>query len=167
MAGISQTLTPGRNNGFLNMMDTMKRKSREAVDGNVSVNVNVNDNADVDDNETNIVNEDVEQITSTFAFEPRDGAPMYNAIMSSLVTTLKPTSIELIDESSQHAGHAGSKGWEESGESHFSLFIVSEAFDGMALVKRHQMIYLLLGDTMQKIHALQISAKTPQEVQTN
>lgn len=161
VAGISQTLTPGRNNGFLNMVDTMKRKSWEAV--NPSDNTHIAE--DENEVETNFVSEDADQNISSFV--PRDGAPMYNAIMSSLITTLKPTSIELVDESSQHAGHAGSKGWEESGESHFSLSIVTEAFNGMTLVKRHQMIYLLLGDTMQKIHALQISAKTPQEVQTN
>jgi BolA protein len=89
---------------------------------------------------------------------------MYNAIMSTLITVLKPTSIKLIDNSSQHAGHAGSKGWEESGESHFALEVVAEAFEELALVKRHQLIYMLLGDIMEKIHALEIKAKSPSEV---
>ena len=79
-------------------------------------------------------------------------------------TNPKPTSISLIDNSSQHAGHAGSKGWAESGESHFALRIVAEAFDGLSLVKRHQLIYMLLGDTMEKIHALEIKAMSPDEV---
>ena len=60
------------------------------------------------------------------------------------------------------AGEAPIKGF--NGESHFNLEIVSEAFAGMALVKRHQLIYLVLGETMSKIHALQISAKSPEEV---
>lgn len=90
---------------------------------------------------------------------------MYNEIMSKLIAVLKPTSITLTDNSDQHAGHAGSKGWEESGESHFALEIVSEAFGGLAAVKRHQLVYMLLGETMEKIHALQISAKTPEEVE--
>ena len=98
------------------------------------------------------------------SFEEIDGKPMYNTIMSTLITILKPTSITLTDNSDQHAGHAGSKGWAESGESHFALNIVAEAFDGLSLVKRHQLIYMLLGETMEKIHALEIKAKSPEEV---
>jgi len=159
VAGISQTLTPGRNNGFLNMVEVMKRKSREAVDGGSSETSTTGDEAtEVKEEQSN---HDNEIVTS---FEERDGKPMYNLIMSTLISTLKPVQIELVDNSSQHAGHAGSKGWEESGESHFALSIVADAFEGMALVKRHQMIYLLLGSTMEKIHALQISAKTSSEV---
>ena len=96
------------------------------------------------------------------SFDEIDGKPIYNAIMTGLLK-LKPSKIVLQDDSDQHAGHAGSKGWEESGESHFSLEIVSSAFSGLSLVKRHQLIYLLLGDVMDKIHALSISAKTPDE----
>lgn len=63
-----------------------------------------------------------------------------------------------------HAGHAGARGWEESGESHFSLEIVSEVFDGVRPVMRHRMVYEALGDVMTKIHALKIVAKSPSEV---
>jgi BolA protein len=89
---------------------------------------------------------------------------MYDAILSSL-QALKPVTLHLVDKSDQHAGHAGSKGY--NGESHFDLEVVAEAFDGLSLVKRHQLIYLLLGDVMPKIHALQIRAFTPQEVNKN
>ena len=155
-AKISQSLTPGRNNGFLNMIAVMKKKAREIAGG---------DDAEVSAQDVAPAEEPAaapsgEIITS---FEQRDGKPMYNEIMSKLIAVLKPTSIELVDNSDQHAGHAGSKGWEESGESHFALEIVSEAFDGLAAVKRHQLIYMLLGETMEKIHALQIKAKTPEE----
>jgi BolA protein len=98
------------------------------------------------------------------SFEEIEGKPMYNAIMSTLISVLKPTSIKLVDNSSQHAGHAGSKGWAESGESHFALEVVAEVFDGLSLVKRHKLIYMLLGETMEKIHALEIKAKSPTEV---
>jgi len=97
------------------------------------------------------------------SFEEAQGKPMYNEMMASLLK-LKPIKLELIDESNQHAGHAGSKGWEKSGESHFHLTIVADAFSSLSLVKRHKLIYLVLGDTMQKIHALGISAKAPEEV---
>jgi BolA protein len=42
--------------------------------------------------------------------------------------------------------------------------VVAEAFEELALVKRHQLIYMLLGDIMEKIHALEIKAKSPSEV---
>ena len=162
VAKISQTLTPGRNNGFLNMLAVMKKKALEAAvvdDGGVVVDQDeqVVDEEEVDEKETKVL----QIITS---FKEIEGKPMYNTIMSTLITILKPTSITLTDNSAQHAGHAGSKGWEESGESHFALEVVAEVFDGLSLVKRHQLIYMLLGETMQKIHALEIKAKSPLEV---
>ena len=164
-AKISQSLTPGRNNGFLNMIAVMKKKAREIAGGAAGGASDEGGDEEVAAQEDAPSEEPAassgEIITS---FEQRDGKPMYNEIMSKLIAVLKPTSIELVDNSDQHAGHAGSKGWEESGESHFALEIISEAFDGLAAVKRHQLIYMLLGETMEKIHALQIKAKTPEEV---
>ncbi len=151
-AKITQSLTPGRNNGFLNMLAVMKAQalkySKDAVD---------------EDSEGNDAEEDVSRSAMISSFEEIEGKPMYNEMMASLLK-LKPVTLELFDESDQHAGHAGSKGWEESGESHFNLTIVADVFDGLPLVKRHQLVYLVLGDTMQKIHALSIRAKAPSEV---
>lgn len=145
VAKITQSLTPGRNNGFLNMIDVMKKKAREVSESCTESEMN----------------ESREEIITSF--EQIEGKPMYNSIIGALINLLKPTKIELVDISDQHAGHAGSRGWEESGESHFSLTIVADAFSGLALVKRHQLIYMILGDTMDKIHALQINAKAPDE----
>lgn len=163
-AKISQTLTPGRNNGFLNMLAVMKKKALDkaaaaAESATTGGADDVEGEIKADDDE-----EEEEQSIIVTSFEEIDGKPMYNAIMSTLISILKPTSIKLTDNSSQHAGHAGSKGWAESGESHFALEIVAEAFEGLSLVKRHQLIYMLLGETMQKIHALEIKAKSPSEV---
>lgn len=86
----------------------------------------------------------------------RSGAgPIYNEILTRL-SVLKPTSINLEDDSSKHAGHAGSKGFD--GESHFSLDIAAQCFEDLPLVKRHKLIYTILGDVMDKIHALEIRA---------
>ena len=86
---------------------------------------------------------------------------MYTAIVTAL-QMLKPTSLELKDVSYQHAGHVeGGNGV----ESHFELDIVADAFDGLNLVKRHKLVYMMLGEVMPQIHALQIRAKTPAEVQ--
>lgn len=159
-AGITQSLTPGRNNGFLNMLAVMKKKAKDVQSSISSGNQSDNGSMEEEMNDDDITSPNGEIITS---FTPIEGKPMYNEIYQSLLK-LKPTQIDLIDESHQHAGHAGSKGWEESGESHFNLYIVSDVFSGMALVKRHQLIYLLLGETMNKIHALKISAKASDEV---
>lgn len=166
-AKISQTLTPGRNNGFLNMLAVMKRKASEAVKREINGSSGSVTNGDATAAETAIDEDVTENNNSNIvtSFDTIDGKPMYNAILSSLVPILKPASITLTDNSSQHAGHAGSKGWEESGESHFALEIVADAFEGLNLVKRHQLIYMLLGDVMPKIHALEISAKSTSEVE--
>jgi len=47
-----------------------------------------------------------------------------------------------VDESDQHAGHAGSRMLgNTSGETHFRISVVSAAFDGLNTVKRHRMVY--------------------------
>lgn len=86
--------------------------------------------------------------------------PIASAMLNAL-QSLHPKSLDLVDESHLHAGHAGAKGFD--GESHFKLTIVADCFQDLSRVKRHQLVYTLLKDTMPKIHALQISAKTPQE----
>ncbi len=175
VAKISQTLTPGRNNGFLNMLAVMKRKAMEKLE-EYEGGIGVSEGSNGEGGEEVLVNEKEESVqppqeegdedssSIVTTFDEMEGKPMYNTIMSTLIPILKPTSISLIDNSSQHAGHAGSKGWAESGESHFALTIIAEAFDGLSLVKRHQLIYMLLGDTMENIHALEIKAMSPDEV---
>ena len=62
--------------------------------------------------------------------------PVGTRILANLKEQFAPTRVALLDESSQHAGHAGAKGF--NGESHFALAIVSEAFAGVRSLKRHQ-----------------------------
>ena len=77
------------------------------------------------------------------------------------LATLDPVTLELRDESAQHAGHAGSR---PSGESHWQLTIVSDAFRGKSAVARHRMVYEALGDLMKRdIHALTIEALAPDQ----
>ncbi|RMH33603.1 MAG: BolA family transcriptional regulator [Nitrospirae bacterium] len=49
---------------------------------------------------------------------------------------------------------------------HFSIRVVSNAFNGKNLLDRHRMIYQALDEPMKdgRIHALEIQAKTPDEV---
>jgi BolA family transcriptional regulator, general stress-responsive regulator len=74
---------------------------------------------------------------------------------------LAPARLELLDESAQHAGHAGAS---PGGNTHWRLTIVSAAFEGKPTVARHRMVYQALGELMRHpIHALAISAKAPGE----
>jgi len=80
-----------------------------------------------------------------------------------LLAVFKPLKIEIIDDSHKHAGHEGAR----SGGGHFTLQIVSAEFAGKPTLARHRMIYSALGDMMkQDIHALNILAYTPQELQS-
>ena len=84
--------------------------------------------------------------------------PVELAIREKLAA-LQPVTLDLRDESAQHAGHAGAR---PSGGSHWQLTIVSEAFRGKTPVARHRMVYEALGDLMQRdIHALRIEAIVP------
>ena len=53
------------------------------------------------------------------------------------LAALQPVTLDLRDESEQHAGHAGAA----SGGGHWQLTIVSEAFRGKNAVARHRMVY--------------------------
>lgn len=82
--------------------------------------------------------------------------------MRALLAALQPTQIEIIDDSHKHAGHEGAR----SGGGHYTLHIVSAQFAGKPTLARHRMIYSALGEMMkQDIHALNIKAYTPQELQ--
>ena len=81
-------------------------------------------------------------------------------IRTELSTALHAESIELVDDSHRHAGHAGAR----DGRGHFSVRIVSQDFEGLRPLQRHQLVYRSLGTLMQTdIHALSITALTPQE----
>jgi BolA protein len=81
-------------------------------------------------------------------------------IKQALTEALKPTLLEIIDNSAGHAGHAGAR----SGGGHYHVTIVADIFEGKSLVQRHQLIYQALGDLMkQQIHALGINALSPSE----
>ena len=50
-------------------------------------------------------------------------------------------------------------------DTHFATLVVSEAFEGLRPLQRHQLIYRALGDKMGgEIHALSIRALTPAEL---
>ena len=79
------------------------------------------------------------------------------------LTTLNPSQLNIIDNSAEHAGHAGN-----TGGSHFTIIIVSDLFEGLSLIKRHRLVNNAAADLLrQDIHALSIKAKTTSEYESN
>lgn len=89
-----------------------------------------------------------------------DSFSAFEVVLRERLARLKPISLELIDDSARHAGHAGAR----SGGGHYLLRIVSEEFAGKSTLIRHRMIYDALGELMRsRIHALSIQSLTPEE----
>jgi BolA protein len=82
-------------------------------------------------------------------------------ILRERLAPLAPARLDIRDDSARHAGHAGAR---EGG--HFVVNIISTRFTGLSTMQRHRLVYDAVGDLMQNgIHALSITAKTPEEVQ--
>ncbi len=78
-------------------------------------------------------------------------------IRERLEAAFAPESLEIIDESHKHAGHASA-----GGAGHFIVKIVSNAFEGKSPVQRHRMVFEAMDELMQsEVHALSIQADTP------
>lgn len=72
-----------------------------------------------------------------------------------------PESLDVVDESHLHEGHAGHR---PGGATHFRLYIVSKAFEGKSRIDRHRMINALLAPELSgSVHALAIKAYAPGE----
>jgi BolA protein len=79
----------------------------------------------------------------------------------SRLSALGPSSVEIIDESHRHSGHAGAR----EGGRHYALAIVSSQFAGKSTIERHRMVYSAIGELMKhRIHALTIRALAPSEL---
>jgi BolA protein len=84
-----------------------------------------------------------------------------NRIAEKLSAAFAPQSLDVIDESHRHEGHAGHR---PGGESHFRVHIVSEAFRGKSRIERHRMVnQTLSGELSGGVHALAIHASAPGE----
>ena len=96
------------------------------------------------------------------------GGRVAAAIRAKLEAGLSPISLEIVDELQKHAGHAhvaerpGRAG--ASGETHFRIKVVCEAFKGKSRIERHRAINALLAPELAGgVHALSIDARAPAE----
>ena len=154
--GLKQSLTPSRNNGFLNMLKKMQKSTLEAY----------------------MAAEKAKEAGGAAAAPAagEEGAaaaapPSTTRQMERILQeNLRPTQLEITDNSEQHKGHYDARAGNTYGsaESHFALQIVSDEFEGLNQVKRHQKVYGLLFDLLEprgSVHALQLFTKTPAEMQ--
>jgi BolA protein len=84
---------------------------------------------------------------------------IHAVIEAKLRDALAPAHLEVINESHMHKVPKGS-------ETHFKVVVVSERFEGVSAVKRHQLVYGALAEEMKSkpgIHALAITSRTPAE----
>ncbi len=81
-------------------------------------------------------------------------------IRQKMIQQLGAEEVAIVDESWKHAGHTGAA----SGGGHFILRVVSRRFEGVSRLDRNRMVFQVLTQEMQgEIHALSISALTPDE----
>ena len=84
-----------------------------------------------------------------------------DAITNKLREAFSPESLDVVDESQLHEGHAGHR---PGGETHFRVYIVSAAFKGKSRIARHRMINsALAAELAGSVHALAINAQAPGE----
>jgi BolA protein len=90
---------------------------------------------------------------------------MAQTIRDKLTAAFAPALLDVTDDSGRHAGHAGAARADGGhGETHFTVHIVSAAFDGLGRVERQRRIHAVLAAELKStVHALAIRAQTPGE----
>jgi BolA family transcriptional regulator, general stress-responsive regulator len=84
-----------------------------------------------------------------------------DTITQKLTEAFTPQSLKVDDESHLHAGHAGHR---EGGQTHYRVYIVSDAFKNKTRLERHRMINgILSAELAGSVHALAIHATAPGE----
>lgn len=82
---------------------------------------------------------------------------MQQAVTGLISAGMPVSHLEVINESGNHNVPRGS-------ETHFKVVLVSPAFEGQSLVKRHQRVYQLLGGPLANgVHALALHTYTDAE----
>jgi BolA protein len=85
-----------------------------------------------------------------------------NDIEEILKREFLPLSLEVIDDSASHRGHAEALLQPKAG--HFKVEMTSQAFDGLPQVKRHRLVYQALAELMDsRIHALSLNLRGSNE----
>lgn len=86
-------------------------------------------------------------------------------IHAALTRAFSPDILQIEDDSARHAGHAGAQ---PGGQTHFSVLLVSAAFQGVNRVARSRAVHAALETEFGPaehggMHALTMALRTPQE----
>jgi BolA protein len=82
-------------------------------------------------------------------------------IRTVLAETFSPAEIDVQDDSHQHAGHAGAR---PGGQTHYTVRVVTPAFEGMSRVARSRAVHAALEPEFGTgLHALSLRLLTPAE----
>ena len=80
-------------------------------------------------------------------------------IKEKLLENFEVDLLDVIDDSESHRGHAG---FQEGGESHFRVRVVSADFKGLSRIARHRAVQTAIGnELLAEIHALSLDLSTP------
>ena len=86
---------------------------------------------------------------------------MQERIVARLKEALDPVSLDVVDESDRHAGHAGAR---PGGGTHYRVRVVSARFERQSRIERHRLVYdVLAAEFADGLHALALVAKAPDE----
>lgn len=78
-------------------------------------------------------------------------------IETRLQAAFAPERLEVRDDSERHRGHSG---WQEGGETHFSVTIRAAALTPLTRVARHRAVHAAIGpDLIARIHALALTVE--------
>lgn len=87
--------------------------------------------------------------------------PVGQRVEAKLRAALDPHTLQVIDESHKHVGHAGHR---PEGETHFHVRIVAAAFAGHNRVARQRLVHTALAEELaDRVHALSMELDVPQE----
>jgi BolA family transcriptional regulator, general stress-responsive regulator len=89
-----------------------------------------------------------------------------DSIRQKLTAAFSPQSLDVVDESHRHAGHAGATRDDGSqGETHFHVRLVTAAFAGVSRVERQRRVHAVLADELKgPVHALSLTLLAPPEI---
>eukprot|EP00761_Pharyngomonas_kirbyi_P012194 gb/GECH01012221.1/.p1 GENE.gb/GECH01012221.1/~~gb/GECH01012221.1/.p1 ORF type:complete len:134 (+),score=34.93 gb/GECH01012221.1/:1-402(+) len=117
-------------------------------------------------NKSSMANNKINYASSSSSSSSSVG-PIEQSIRSKLQETFSPSSLTITNNSHLHAHHTAMQNhkYASTGETHFKVNIVSAAFQGRRALERHRMVNRTLAEELDgPVHALNIRAKTPEEI---
>lgn len=83
-------------------------------------------------------------------------------IHQALSAGLKPTVLDIINDSQSHAGHAGHIEAGGGPETHFKINIEADCFTGLKLLERQRMVYAMLDKVFADgVHSISLTTNVP------